>query len=230
MSAVTLPPRKRRRPALSCFECRRRKIKCDRNLPCSNCRQSKRVTCTYKDSHSTAVDRHAAPRGPPTPHSINDRLGCPPEDTGSTTEGSEAFFFDIVSGPRSLPSRVDGSQSEKASWGATPDRTAHNSPSEKISASCFDKLTKRAQSPRLNKEGENPMSAMGLDFSTFEDVMIQDGDGCQVLRTKVFKETNATPIEDMRGTVCKTRFFGPSHWMNILRLVCQYLYFVLPWG
>ncbi|KAI1762435.1 hypothetical protein GGR53DRAFT_418680 [Hypoxylon sp. FL1150] len=41
------PPRKRRRPALSCLECRRRKIKCDRNEPCAHCVAS-RSQCTFK--------------------------------------------------------------------------------------------------------------------------------------------------------------------------------------
>lgn len=40
-------PRKRRRPALACFECRRRKVKCDRNHPCSPCIQSKFTSCEY---------------------------------------------------------------------------------------------------------------------------------------------------------------------------------------
>ncbi|KAI1097360.1 hypothetical protein F4804DRAFT_347249 [Jackrogersella minutella] len=39
--------RRRRRPALSCLECRRRKIKCDRNEPCTHC-VSSRLRCTYK--------------------------------------------------------------------------------------------------------------------------------------------------------------------------------------
>ncbi|KAI0157936.1 hypothetical protein GGR52DRAFT_181509 [Hypoxylon sp. FL1284] len=39
--------RKRRRPALSCLECRRRKIKCDRNQPCAHC-VSSRSQCTFK--------------------------------------------------------------------------------------------------------------------------------------------------------------------------------------
>ena len=46
------PPRKRRRPALSCFECRRRKIKCDRNQPCNQCVQSRVPRCSY-DAEST---------------------------------------------------------------------------------------------------------------------------------------------------------------------------------
>lgn len=41
------PPYRRRRPALSCIECRRRKIKCDRNSPCAHCVAAK-TSCTYK--------------------------------------------------------------------------------------------------------------------------------------------------------------------------------------
>lgn len=39
--------RRRRRPALSCLECRRRKIKCDRDEPCGHCTTSK-LRCTYR--------------------------------------------------------------------------------------------------------------------------------------------------------------------------------------
>jgi hypothetical protein len=34
------PPRKRQRVRLSCLECRRRKLSCDREFPCSRCLQS----------------------------------------------------------------------------------------------------------------------------------------------------------------------------------------------
>lgn len=40
-------PRRRRRPALACLDCRRRKIKCDRNDPCANC-TSFGTQCTYR--------------------------------------------------------------------------------------------------------------------------------------------------------------------------------------
>ena len=40
-------PRRRRRPALACLECRRRKIKCDRSEPCTHCVPT-RTQCTYK--------------------------------------------------------------------------------------------------------------------------------------------------------------------------------------
>jgi hypothetical protein len=40
--------RKRRRPALACEQCRRRKIKCDRTTPCGPCQRSGLESCTYR--------------------------------------------------------------------------------------------------------------------------------------------------------------------------------------
>ncbi|CAM1511033.1 Fc.00g085460.m01.CDS01 [Cosmosporella sp. VM-42] len=48
------PEKKRRRPALSCEQCRRRKIRCDRGLPCVNCVKSKISPCTYAPTHVPA--------------------------------------------------------------------------------------------------------------------------------------------------------------------------------
>jgi hypothetical protein len=39
---------KQRRPILSCLECKRKKLKCDRNLPCQQCsRLGRAVGCQY---------------------------------------------------------------------------------------------------------------------------------------------------------------------------------------
>ncbi|ORY14921.1 hypothetical protein BCR34DRAFT_559697 [Clohesyomyces aquaticus] len=54
---------KRRRPALSCVECRRRKVKCDRDRPCGPCTRTKSPTCTYRPARHTA-SRHEANRNP----------------------------------------------------------------------------------------------------------------------------------------------------------------------
>ncbi|OLN81048.1 putative transcriptional regulatory protein C139.03-like protein 13 [Colletotrichum chlorophyti] len=56
--------KKRRRPALSCEQCRRRKIRCDRNLPCGTCVRSKHALCTYTSQTKAVQDRspeHGAP-------------------------------------------------------------------------------------------------------------------------------------------------------------------------
>ncbi|QKX61563.1 uncharacterized protein TRUGW13939_08715 [Talaromyces rugulosus] len=50
-------PRRRRRPAFSCLECRRRKIKCDRKDPCSRC-VSLAIPCVHKvfrDAPETSI-------------------------------------------------------------------------------------------------------------------------------------------------------------------------------
>lgn len=42
------PAKRRRRPALSCVECRMRKVRCDRNKPCDACTRIRSATCTYR--------------------------------------------------------------------------------------------------------------------------------------------------------------------------------------
>ncbi|VBB83657.1 Putative Protein similar to C1F7.11c of Schizosaccharomyces pombe [Podospora comata] len=49
------PPRKRRRIVISCTECHRRKQKCDRQLPCTNCiSRNKHSACHYETGAPTA--------------------------------------------------------------------------------------------------------------------------------------------------------------------------------
>ncbi|KAG8673308.1 hypothetical protein FPOAC2_06750 [Fusarium poae] len=54
VSSAAKTEKKRRRPALACEQCRRRKIRCNRNLPCSNCFKSNISPCTYAPTHVPA--------------------------------------------------------------------------------------------------------------------------------------------------------------------------------
>ncbi|KAL4899859.1 hypothetical protein BDW74DRAFT_188880 [Aspergillus multicolor] len=56
MIAAPGPERRRRRPAVSCSLCRRRKIRCNRESPCSNCIKSKAEPCVY-DGEAPALRR-----------------------------------------------------------------------------------------------------------------------------------------------------------------------------
>ncbi|KAJ5579749.1 uncharacterized protein N7459_005734 [Penicillium hispanicum] len=50
-------PRKRRRPALSCEQCRRRKIRCDREMPCGPCTKGHPpMSCEYVNEGKAALD------------------------------------------------------------------------------------------------------------------------------------------------------------------------------
>lgn len=56
--------RRRRRPPLACIACRRRKVRCDRKMPCQNCVRARRVTsCAYVpddrlEPRDRAADQH----------------------------------------------------------------------------------------------------------------------------------------------------------------------------
>lgn len=59
------PAKRRRRPALSCVECRLRKVRCDRKEPCGACTRIGSAACTYRPKRanirempSTTTSRH----------------------------------------------------------------------------------------------------------------------------------------------------------------------------
>ncbi|KAK2598135.1 hypothetical protein QQS21_005767 [Conoideocrella luteorostrata] len=67
---------KRPRPVKSCTECRKRKLKCDRLLPCSQCQKSSRM-CKYAADHDPANISDASDTEPAdTNRSI--KRSCPP--------------------------------------------------------------------------------------------------------------------------------------------------------
>ncbi|KAI1101418.1 putative C6 transcription factor [Jackrogersella minutella] len=56
---MTEPDRRRRRPPVSCILCRRRKLRCNRETPCSNCVKSKSGNCVYGNDLSQPPRRAA---------------------------------------------------------------------------------------------------------------------------------------------------------------------------
>ncbi|KAB8067548.1 hypothetical protein BDV29DRAFT_196345 [Aspergillus leporis] len=55
--------KRRRRPAVSCTLCRRRKIRCNRESPCSNCLRSRSGTCDYENPNlPSSPRRHSGQR------------------------------------------------------------------------------------------------------------------------------------------------------------------------
>ncbi|PWY77641.1 C6 zinc finger domain protein [Aspergillus eucalypticola CBS 122712] len=86
-------PRKRRRPAKSCEQCRQRKVRCDRNVPCGPCTRARSsLGCSYRriSRSPSPTDHQASPlishepqrnaRGYPLPS------GMPDGSTGSLDE------------------------------------------------------------------------------------------------------------------------------------------------
>lgn len=73
---------RRRRPSLACVQCRRKKIRCDRTTPCSNCVRSKGSVCSYGhlvsgvDLPPTAANEASALQGASPPMTLS-RLEAP---------------------------------------------------------------------------------------------------------------------------------------------------------
>lgn len=57
-----LGAKKQRRPPLSCEQCRKRKVKCDRGEPCNHCAKSPAETCTYAPTYTPKSRRRLASR------------------------------------------------------------------------------------------------------------------------------------------------------------------------
>lgn len=84
-------PRRRRRPALACVDCRRRKIKCDRNNPCAHCVATK-TPCIYQPYRNGAGVtglQEPTPAANPSPPRLLQHHG---DITGSETLVSGSVF------------------------------------------------------------------------------------------------------------------------------------------
>ncbi|KAH0494380.1 hypothetical protein TgHK011_001000 [Trichoderma gracile] len=86
------PTKKRRRIVISCTECHRRKQKCDRELPCGNCRsRNKEAHCAYEAGAPTAREHETHAGLYSSSSSRDDRLnGHGGSGSGSGTPTSRA--------------------------------------------------------------------------------------------------------------------------------------------
>ncbi|KZF22464.1 hypothetical protein L228DRAFT_239426 [Xylona heveae TC161] len=95
MIAPSKPVRKRQRPAYSCIECRRRKVRCNRTKPCGQCTaHNLESSCSYKENRRTLpVCRESSGVGGPQQE---DRRQITPEDPKSSSNSPRAS---TLSGP-----------------------------------------------------------------------------------------------------------------------------------
>lgn len=108
MSESSTREKRRRRPALSCEACRKRKIRCDRNVPCNHCTKSPGTVCTYVPQDATSRPSMGLRRLQPAV-SLSPASGPLPENANSNASGSSTAD---VGTPRSTLS-VAGSLVDK---------------------------------------------------------------------------------------------------------------------
>jgi hypothetical protein len=171
----TAPPRKRRRPALSCEQCRHRKVKCDRAYPCGQCLQSKTASCSYSPDTVRTL-RHVSETVPAYPQTV---------------------FQSLAGIPRDSPSHA-------SSAGVSPNAIPH---SEATHSSSWTSLNAHVN----DDEPPDPKTLL-LRLEEVEKKLASSGSQPYFPTCESY---NPSPFsKGLRGTVSKTRFFGPTHWMH----------------
>lgn len=208
MSDSAVPARKRRRPAVSCVECRRRKIKCDRKIPCTQCLQSRRASCAYKNGYPRTTSSNTAkasstaspPHPQPQPQRSIDHLSPPglivpllQDVPGLESENSSK---PSSSPPKSIPLYND---SHSTSTATTLCSSSAGSPEELSDQNVKDLLDR----VRKLEETVSPGNLESAWTSFSED-----------RNPRFFGQSTRLPAPELRGSVSKTRLFGQSHWMS----------------
>ncbi|KAK4098129.1 hypothetical protein N658DRAFT_432628 [Parathielavia hyrcaniae] len=112
-------PRRRNRPALSCIQCRTRKIRCDRNEPCASCMKSKIVNCTYEEARRPKPRLWRLSPAPGGSASYPERSS--PSSTDERASVGSAFTFRDIALPAPPPT---SNPSGRGSSAAPPGKTA----------------------------------------------------------------------------------------------------------
>lgn len=241
-----LPARKRRRPALSCVPCRRRKVKCDRQDPCGPCsRVGNPNACHYYSSHPPATtSSRRPPESTSDAHPVNGfsvanvslSPAVQPQYPALEPSLHNAFVgstgdsgYSHMTGSTGLLSS-QGNSSQPSSLGQTlqdlQDRLRRteqllaktnqpSSQSEQMAALKQSVQTLSAQMQSLEQRVDSRARSTNVPSATVQD------SGLSV----------PTAAPRLRANPAKTKFWGPSHYLNSfeqVRKLC-YLAFSETW-
>lgn len=189
-TTTSLPRRKRRRPALSCNECRRRKVKCDQKVPCTPCARSKTAVCIYDPDatpnarlFSSVSTNHNTSKILPK-HTRNDM-------TLDRRRTSQTIAPAVMG---SLLSNINSQGSSPSCPGSST--TQHNSPGQSVQQ--LNDRIRQLETMVTSMINTNHEKAQGP---------VQDAIDPQLSNNEVTSRLKG-------GTHQKSRFFTSSHWMN----------------
>lgn len=210
-SSSTAPAEKRRRrPPLACIACRRRKVRCDRKLPCQNCVRARRATsCAY------VPDERVEPRDDGA-QGFADQLPVPvPVDV----HRSEPQHDGAVSG-----SYLSPAASHNSSANATPEQLAERvrQLEQQLNQVLDARHGKKTAPPEPSSAVNTPSRFLGPDHWQVGSLGTL-GNGVQA--QKQSSRSNQNTEEDVSSAVnatailAKSRYLGNSHWIHGVTLV-----------
>lgn len=180
--------RKRRRPAVVCNECRRRKIACDRKTPCGQCVQYNSI-CTYYTPESSSRPRtqSTTATNPYTTSSPSINL-----ETFRPTEVLALGLFDDSIAP---PPPIDDNASSagvEVNAQRTGPLTVHATALQNQRAAAAAATASPVQNPTCTRTPESK----------------------ELSKAEQSVETVRSSRSPLKGRFSKSRLFGQSHWMN----------------
>ncbi|OIW27604.1 hypothetical protein CONLIGDRAFT_655445 [Coniochaeta ligniaria NRRL 30616] len=191
------PDGRRRRPAVSCALCRRRKIRCNRETPCSNCLRSRSEACVYVNESSSHVHLPSSPRRLTLDSARESNLAG--ADTASSTTSAST-----------LPSRASTSLPTRSTGPSTP--SSHLSAQDAESVRL--KLRIRQLEDQLSKSNLMPNhSSVSTPQSNVSNVETASSRLGGTFHLHYGSGSPGQPHPAIaRSVTHKTRLFGLSHW------------------
>jgi hypothetical protein len=187
------PAKRRRRPALSCVECRNRKIRCDRTKPCGACKKSRSTTCTFRPARPGFRDTSRTARS--TSFSTSNNPDQRNETRSSPRHVVTSNELDAMANRYVSPGIFGEHDKQRlnllpTNW-LSLDFASHSKTGESALVSRLLGRIASLESERAVAEGRK-------------------GDSDSPVRTGSDTAT---------GQFAKSKFYGQSHWMNALEPV-----------
>ncbi|KAL2854505.1 hypothetical protein BJY01DRAFT_257922 [Aspergillus pseudoustus] len=196
-SILLLPEKQRRRPTVSCTLCRKRKIRCNRERPCSNCLRSRSGTCIYESpKHSSPASLNPGHGRGAIPDLEAERVAvdtCSPNT--SATGDSYHDPSRSLSGPSQLGTGIHTPASEQSVQDAETARL---------------KLRIRDLERQLETVAQRPTPAPDAGLASGVETTTTRFGGTFHLHYKRDGDGLSEPI--VQSVSVKTRMFGQSHW------------------
>ncbi|KAL4783803.1 hypothetical protein BJX76DRAFT_357588 [Aspergillus varians] len=198
-------PRKRRRPAKACEQCRQRKVRCDLNVPCGPCARAKSpLDCVYRDGpfgpdgtvHHFPSDnplpvQAQAPAAQPRPRGIGGSMLTPTSPTDVSTANNpdlQQAIRDIHTHLGLLEKRLSESKTDEVS-------VQRPGLERELRALTARVETLEGQLPTGSKT-VNDASAPGQDRALMPALTPQ-----------------------LRSSTAKVKLMGPTHWCNKMQQI-----------
>ncbi|KAH8645878.1 fungal-specific transcription factor domain-containing protein [Tricladium varicosporioides] len=210
---------KRRRPTLSCLECRRRKIKCDRNEPCNHCKRSPGTICLYKNL-PPAIENFQSSYSDLNTTSTSSQTQRQGTLSGAATVSpnqKQDGISPLHVAPQTTPIAVDGMYPETKLNSATDSTVDDTSVKHQALSHLVQNPLVVKESPNIVaviRDHENAGETVEIHCCTVSTTVIHDGNGEGKLRTKFSNRSD--PIHN-KGDMYRMQFFGQSHWKHSIQ-------------